>query len=312
MFCLQSNAQVNLVLNPSFEDTLSMTDGYPYLITANWWNPNGSTADYFSPYADELCCGSGLTLNAPSSELGFQLAFDGNAYIGLDIYELPENNTKEYAQGFLSSPLLLGESYCVELWVNSADVTGLQSCDLQVGFTSDLIYQPQNGGSLNLTNVVNFDISQIDSLNWTHFSAIYQAQGGEQFVYIGSNTPNDQLDCVEEIDPFSIIWNAAYIFVDSLVVKSSSNCDFVSEAGSIILANDFAIFPNPFCDFVNIQLSNADQFEYAVYDILGKFQFGNAINGGKSQLDFSALQDGIYILILLHKNAREIFKICKE
>ncbi|MDZ4822351.1 MAG: hypothetical protein SH856_02720 [Flavobacteriales bacterium] len=119
-------AQENLVLNPSLEDTASMGDGWPYLITSNWLNPNGSTADYFSPFDEELGSGSGSVLHAPQSQyLGYQVAQDGQAYLGLDIYE-STGPTKEYAQGFLSEPLLQSVTYCVSIWVNLSDKPGLQ------------------------------------------------------------------------------------------------------------------------------------------------------------------------------------------
>ncbi|MFM9986851.1 MAG: hypothetical protein ACKVOK_16545 [Flavobacteriales bacterium] len=47
-------AQENLVLNPSFEDTASMTYNFPFVITQSWWDPNGYSTDYFSPFCEDL------------------------------------------------------------------------------------------------------------------------------------------------------------------------------------------------------------------------------------------------------------------
>ncbi|MEY3399244.1 MAG: hypothetical protein RL220_1838 [Bacteroidota bacterium] len=286
-------AQENLVLNPSFEDTASMTYGVPYLITANWWNPNLSSADYCTPHCEELCCGSGNVNCAPYQVgLGYQEAQDGFAYIALDIYEYPENVTKEYAQGYLSEPLQTGESYCVSCWVAMVAESGLRSCDFQIAFTDQLIYGVNEAGSLNLPNQVPLDISAADSISWLYVENTYVAQGGELYIYLGSNTPNEDLTCVEEYSE-GWIWNAAYMFVDNVkVIKSDSCVQSVMSHQS----DCCRLYPNPTFSQVFVQIFNPEADQISIYNCTGMLVKTTLTEGTVSRIDISDLASGVYIV----------------
>ncbi len=120
LFCsFVSRTQTNLVLNLSFEDTVSYEwiplENIP--ICKDWNDPGARTTDYFSPYCAEL--GWGICWCAPFSEcFGYQDSQDGVAHLGIDIYESTEV-TMEYAQGFLLHPLEHGKSYEVSLYDSS-------------------------------------------------------------------------------------------------------------------------------------------------------------------------------------------------
>lgn len=285
----------NLVMNPSFEDTTTTNYNAIYPICEYWYNPNSATSDYASPYWQELCCNGGLLLNPPLTILGFQNALDGSAYIALDLYE-STSNAKEYAQGFLTEPLIAGEQYCLEIWLNLSDSTGLTTCDFQVCFTSDNVNDSTTGSSLGLTNCVEFDISNIDTSDWTLFAGNYTAQGGEQFVYLGSNTPNEQLECAQTFNSNSQIWNTAYVFVDMLSVFADEDC--INSIQQPWQAPMFSIGPNPFADRLTIAFASYSSKKIMLFDMLGRevLSFSNREN--VIHLNLETIANGNYILFV--------------
>ena len=76
---LNSNAQ-NLVINPSFEDTIpcGSYQGPPQLPCSSWFWASSGSSDFFSEQPNCM-----YTLSAPSNFAGFQYARTGIAYSGL-------------------------------------------------------------------------------------------------------------------------------------------------------------------------------------------------------------------------------------
>ena len=82
-----ANAQ-NLVLNPSFEDTIACptTTAIP-MQCKYWYTANIGSPDYFSEQPD-IFCG---TSPVPLSNVGYQYARTGIAYVGLVTLMQPLN-----------------------------------------------------------------------------------------------------------------------------------------------------------------------------------------------------------------------------
>ena len=116
---LKANAQ-NLVLNPSFEDTIACTGTYAMQCKYWYWATYGSP-DYFSEQPD-IFCG---TSSVPQSGVGYQYARTGIAYVGLATLMQPLNpnylNRREYIGGELSDTLKQGHEYCVSFYVSVAE-----------------------------------------------------------------------------------------------------------------------------------------------------------------------------------------------
>jgi hypothetical protein len=292
--CSTMDAQINLVLNPSFEDTAHMTFGTPYLITANWWNPNGANADYFTPLSAEFDPStpiSGAILHAPMSEgLGYQLAQDGGAYVGM-VTAQSTGETRDYVQGFLSQPLEGGETYCVSFWLAMSDSSGLQSCDYHVAFTNSLIYQ-DDSGNMNLPNAIHFDIASIDGVSWTYFSDLYTALGGEQYIYLGSQSDNAELDCIV---PFSAawLWNEAYVLLDNVSVVKSSECTLgIAKASG---SDGVTLFPNPASNWIEIRSDSANDCQFRLYSMSGEMLLNQIEVKEGQHIDLTGIAPGIYI-----------------
>jgi len=286
-------SQVNLVLNHSFEDTTQMTDGYPYLITTNWWSPNYASSDYFTPFDEQFNqSGSGGVLHAPMSQgLGFQVAQDGQAYVGMVTPQL-DGETRDYVQGFLSLPMQAGETYCVGFWIAMSDSSGIQSCDFHVAFTSELIY-PEHSYAMGLPNAMLFDIAGISGEDWTYFNGLYTAQGGEQYIYLGSQSVNAELDCIV---PFSDawLWNEAYVIVDNVSVVASEEC---TVGNTEVNLSTLRIYPNPTSDGVSIHVGHDRPFQLILYDMSGAAVL-NVENLVSDQIvDLSHVSKGMYLAV---------------
>ena len=107
-FLSKADAQ-NLVLNPSFEDTIACptTTAIP-MQCEYWYTANIGSPDYFSEQPD-IFCG---TSPVPLSNVGYQYARTGIAYVGLATLMQPLNpnylNRREYIGGELSDTLKQG------------------------------------------------------------------------------------------------------------------------------------------------------------------------------------------------------------
>jgi OOP family OmpA-OmpF porin len=179
---LKANAQ-NLVLNPSFEDTIACTGTYAMQCKYWYWATYGSP-DYFSEQPDFNCA-----VQAPQSTVGFQYARTGIAYVGLATFaSAPFFNYREYVGGILSDTLKQGHQYCVSFYVSLANLSkyavdgiGLYlSVDSAVDYTIDtnLAFVPQIENPAG--NII------YDTLNWVQISGTYIANGGEKYLTIGN------------------------------------------------------------------------------------------------------------------------------
>jgi hypothetical protein len=109
----QSFAQVNLVPNPSFEDTVSCPFSIGDIDKAVGWSSFGITPDYFHS------CNS-LNFHVPNNVRGFQFAHTGNAYVGIGTYR-KTTNEREYIGIQLSQNLVIGQRYFVKFYLSRAE-----------------------------------------------------------------------------------------------------------------------------------------------------------------------------------------------
>ena len=210
---LKVSAQ-NLVLNPSFEDTIACTGTYAMPCNYWYWATYGSP-DYFSEQPDINC-----VVPAPQSTAGFQYARTGIAYVGLGVFTEHTIsafiNKREYVGGILSDTLKQGHEYCVSFYVSVAeefkyvtDGIGLYlSVDSAVDYTinTNLSFVPQISNPSG--NII------YDTLNWVQISGTYIANGGEKYLTIG----NFKDDANTMIDSASSTANSAYYFIDDVSV----------------------------------------------------------------------------------------------
>lgn len=222
MFC-PANAQLNLVINGSFEQTPccptngdELWDG-SYCVTG-WFNPNSADPDYFNQ------CSAGY--GVPSHFGEYQPAKSGAAYAGF--FTFAGNITseaREYVEGTLSQPLVAGRKYCVSFYVCSANRMEYQTDAIGAYLTSDSLFSAFASNYFPVQPQVENPAGNVitDTMNWVLISGEFIAAGGERYITIGSFKSN----AATTFDTTS--WGTdgrAYYYIDDVSVKY---CDpFVS------------------------------------------------------------------------------------
>lgn len=176
---LNLSAQVNLVPNPSFEDSLGCPLGFGQISLTNYWySPNLATPDYFHECS--------IAYGVPINVYGYQPARTGIAYAGA----IMTGGYREYISSRLSNPLVRDKNYCVEFFVNMASVSFPMPSDtvsLGVYLSNDSVFNSTAGilpYSPQILNALGQNVH--DTANWTRISGIYKALGGEQYITIGN------------------------------------------------------------------------------------------------------------------------------
>lgn len=290
------NAQ-NLVSNPSFEiNSACPVNAADLSSLASWYTMIGhlGTPDYFNS------CGSSY-VGVPSNSFGNQVAFDGNAYVGLSTYTYGATNY-EYIQTYLTSPMIAGQSYNISFYVSCADNGRYSSNNIGATFTQDFLYGNWSYDSINITPNINYSTPITDINGWTLISGTYIASGNEQFLTIG-NFYNENLTQMVNINPIGSL-GAAYYYIDQVSVTQSplGNDDFFQQKCQIVpnpVKDKFTILSNQSEVITNIEL-------YSTYNKVKSFKPLDSV------YNIEDLPSGIYYIILTFEtNRKSISKIIK-
>lgn len=237
-------AQNNLVPNPSFESYnqcpigisgLEYSPGYVTFPTVQAWvNPlQIASADYFN-----TCAAQSTQVSIPGNAFGYQQPRTGNGYVGIIAWEgrrqggTMNNTFSEYIQCKLKQPLIAGNSYCVTFYVSSGvsnatynfvgiDAVGVnfsgQKNTYPTGSTISLPYSMTNQPGNFLT----------DTTNWKMVSAIYKAQGGEEWMTIGwfDNGSVPAYQPIKPAVPNPAIHYRNYLYLEDVSVVEMTNVD---------------------------------------------------------------------------------------
>ncbi len=293
---LKANAQ-NLVLNPSFEDTISCTGTYAMQCKYWYWATYGSP-DYFSEQPD-IFCG---TSYVPQSGAGYQYARTGIAYVGLAVFTEHINpnqiNRREYVGGELSDTLKQGHEYCVSFYVSVAeelkyvvDGIGLYlSVDSAVDYTinTNLSFVPQISNPAG--NII------YDTLNWVQISGTYIANGGEKYLTIGNfkDDANTMIDSVNFNAPLSAY--SAYLFIDDVSVI---DCTVgINEVNGNLSSGKLYPSPARTAVYYESELNDNENGLLELYDMLGNKLSAYTLNHGKNKItiETSGYARGVYMV----------------
>ena len=302
-----ANAQ-NLVLNPSFEDTIACptTTAIP-MQCKYWYTANIGSPDYFSEQPD-IFCG---TSPVPLSNAGYQYARTGIAYVGLVTLMQPLNpnylNRREYIGGELSDTLKQGHEYCVSFYISVAeelkyvtDGIGLYlSIDSAVDYTinTNLPFVPQISNPSG--NII------YDTLNWVQISGTYIANGGEKYLTIGNfkDNANTLIDSINNNVPQSRY--ESYLFIDDVsVIDCTVGIGEVNnnkDIGEVNNNKDIGrLYPNPANTVVYYQdnLGENENGVLTLLDMLGKQLKDYKLTKGNNLISIPVfdLSKGIYIV----------------
>ena len=205
-------AQVNLILNPSFEDTIkcvtinSRFQGY----VSDW---RGGDGDYFSEHCQ------GFQVEVPNNGLGYQYPHSGVAYTGIYtaiLDNVPSHQeARDYIEGQLDTNLVRGERYYIGAYVSLAEINQYVT-PIQFKFTSDTLtynqYLIPMSASVEGTDLVMLS----DTVNWIWVGGFYRAHGLETHLVMG-NFLYDSLTPLNTFNP-AAAQPTCYYYIDDVAV----------------------------------------------------------------------------------------------
>ena len=277
----------NLVPNHSFEEytecpnyTGQIDRAFPWFMPLNTGNASSDLFNECNP----------AYVNVPATVCGYQNSHTGVGYAG--IFTHGALNAREYLEVQLTSPLVAGHTYQVEMYVNAADESGVGCDGIGIYISMDSVA----GDGTNLPLLVTPQISNpsgeviSDTVQWTLVSGTYTADGGESYLTIG-NFLDDTTTQTEEYDPNG--WGRGYYFVDDVSVTDleTSGVDNMNKIDGI------HFYPNPAIDKLYVETNTAENIHLELFDMNGLHVLNVNVNN-KSSIDITTLENGIYTLVM--------------
>jgi len=292
LFPFLIEGQINLVPNPSFEDTFRCSIDSNIVKAKVWFNPtNYGTPDFFYPtiQGNPGCIDQypgGWGGGAYSNIWGYQLPRSGNAYAGMAVSQGSE---------LMESPLLdsmkMGKSYAVSFYVSVGDAYGSGLDLIGISFRSDSVTDYFLVGYL--PGILNNDAGNasgnilIDQLGWMLVQDTFIAIGGERYMILGNiDTGNTQY--YNSSNP-----TAVYFYFDDFdihCVDCSSSIPPVSDYPEITLT------PNPSNGEFILKGNFPPETKMKIYNMLGQLVWSEDIESGNRTVPiFLQLAAGVYV-----------------
>ena len=250
--------QVNLVLNPSFEDTIShclqkftsncCPGGADRIMMSRYWSgPDTVQHAWNPPYSikpNGACCVPQFFSSCGTSALNvpgtYQPAKTGQAYSGLATYMATTLtwttgqtmvSRREYLKGRLSTPFVGGKEYCGTFYFNlynyslyAADKIGMfisntPTLDTAKCYNPMIFFSPQVQYNGGIV---------LDTLNWIKVESTFIANGGENYIVIGNFNSDANTNKVLTNFPNPNAQGALYLVDDVSIIRT----DLLADAGT--------------------------------------------------------------------------------
>lgn len=295
LFSFKMVAQINLVPNPSFEDTVNCPSNANQLYNAlGWINPStssNSTPDYYNS------CTSLSGIYVPANGAGFQNAKTGNAYAGIYAYNRGFPNFYEYVETMLSDTLKKDTAYCVSFYLSLAEMSGYCINNIGVYFSNTLVTTPIEI-ILVAPQLVNTTIILSNKVEWMKAEWQYIASGGEKYITIGNFNSTFTSDTVNVGGSFP---EGSYYYIDDIFVGT---CDTAAISTNLTIPNIFTPNNDNINDLFKITTSGIISLNCKVYDrwglLVGELKNANDFWDGRTTAGLECA-DGVYYFILSAK-----------
>jgi Secretion system C-terminal sorting domain len=312
LFANFSFAQVNLVPNSSFEDTVNCPVGDDELYKTSGW----SSYKYSPDYMNSCCTGA---MGVPFNWGGFQLAASGNAYVAFATYASPaifSSNSREYLGRLIYSPLAIGTKYYVSFKVSLAISNPISancaSNKMGVMF-STIPYNVFNPAPITNNPPIYTNSIITDTLNWARIFGSFISDSLYSYIIIGNFFDDNNTDTL--IMDTDTLCQGAYYFLDDVCVSTDSlftlNYNYTSiEENSFNTI--FSIYPNPAQDYIFIENIN-EPYNLRIYSALGQeLYFKENINEKKNLIDLKNFNAGLLFINITAENYNLNSKLLKQ
>jgi hypothetical protein len=279
-------AQINLVPNPSFEDTVFCPLGLDQMNAAIGWSAYRESPDYYNS------CNQ-FSTSVPNANFGFQFANSGSAFMGVIAFHKNNspvgNNYREFAGIELVTPLQVGTKYYFSFFTVLAErYTGFASNNLGLRFFNNQ-YSLSNPAPIDNFSHLKIDSILTDSINWHKISGSFIADSNYQYVSIGNFY--DYLNCDTLI--ITTFATTAYYYVDDICVTTDSLYNITWTGLQNVIPNEVQIWPNPVQDYFQFKsIHKIDEIN--IFDSRGRLISNKKINSSEGRIDLGIISDGIY------------------
>lgn len=308
IFTVAVKAQINLVPNPSFEDTLGCPSAAGEINKAMGWTTLCGSPDYYN-----TCNTNPFDMSVPSNWAGYQTPASGNAYAGYATYSNSAINAREFPACNLSSPLVIGTRY----FISFKTVLALTN-NIQANYATDKMGAMFTMGtyfcnSLITNNPPVFTNSIVtDSLNWTRISGSFVADSAYINLVIGNFFDDANTDTLKFFNDFS---DNAYYFLDDVCVSTDSiyanNYTYTGINEQNSEAN-ITCYPNPIVDNLTIKNLSSEKMDIEIFNLLGeRLYVAQNVSEQTLTVSLSNFNSGILLIKIKSREQVNTYKLLK-
>lgn len=310
------DAQINLVPNNSFEDTIAggCPNGGSQIEKVVGWHSYRGTPDYFN-----ACSFPGFW-SVPYNLVNYQNAADGNAYAGIVTYAWDTTlEGREVIGRELSGALIIGQKYYVSFKANLVLDTQLGTTvaanKLGILFSTVSFSNADSAKEVPINNFAHIYTDNIisDTVNWTTVSGSLIADSAYSYLCIGNFFYNINTDTIVLIND-TTYGSVTYYFIDDICVSTDSiTCN--KQVGIEKNANScIRMFPNPSKNIINISCSSLyhKNIKIKIYNSIGILLNEYHKDLPYSLVDISNLNQGLYFINISYDNTQLNQKLIVE
>jgi hypothetical protein len=290
-----SEAQMNLVPNPSFEIHDSCPDNLGQIHKAVGWKGLLVTPDYHH------ICATYWRVLIPQNIGGYQapISIDDSAYLGITT-SLLRDSVREIVGIALSQPLLVGQKYYTSFLISAGSSPGESPCFCnRFGFKFITYLASLTSSNKELIdNMSHFYTDSIisDTLYWNYIKGNFIADSAYTDVLFGNFFTTDNLDsfCIR-----STMHPRTYYYVDRICISTDSTyCDLLSGTGPIPKQDPISVVFAK--DGVEIYIIQERFRDMVIYDLSGRMIMNSELNPGINFINFNHLSSGMYLMRIEH------------
>jgi len=293
----------NIVSNGDFEQYIGCPTAHTQMDSVNfWYTPTLGTPDYFN------VCGSGYA-NVPNTSSGYQNARSGLGFVGSINYVSIASNLREYLSVKLLQPLVIGNCYYFEMYVNRGNNSEYTTNSIGAYFSNAPTHSTHSS-TFSFTPQIMDTTVNIDTLNWTKISGTFQSQGGEEYLTIGVFKDDNNAGIIQT--GVTAGYFGAYMNFDDVSLTKMDSYDCAPIAVKDYDLINSKIYPNPFTNSFSVDVKTDKECVLFLYDLWGRIVKEEKVKSS-TLVKGAELKSGLYFYeILSNGNKIGQGKLIKE